>query len=308
MSSRPPIKVRGLLALGTLLTRVGLAPTLEQSMRTPVAERRAMGPAAAMVGDVPEVATVDHDVTTRDGATIRVRVYRPPVTTTSVLYAHGGGFVGGGIVSCDHICRRIAVEADAVVVSVEYRLAPECPFPTPLDECEDALRWMLSDSDLPDRLVVAGDSAGGNLVAALAIRLRGREPALAGQVLIYPTVDLTGTGEGLLGYRGIGLTTKDCLVIAKAYLAGADPLQPEASPLHAADLSGLPPAFVLTVEHDPLRDEGAAYAQRLQDAGVPCTYVDIPRHVHGSLSIPALYQGIDDVHRQIADAVRAVPR
>jgi acetyl esterase len=270
-----------------------------------MAERLVMGPGPAMTGEVMVVASDDHDVTTRDGATIRVRVYRPSDATTAILYAHGGGFVTGGLVSCDHICRRLAVEGNALVVSVEYRLAPDHRFPVPLNDFEDGLNWMRGLQGLPDRVVVAGDSAGGNLAAALAFRVRGQTPRLAAQVLIYPTVDLTGDGEGLLGYSGVGLTVEDCLAIARAYLDGSDARHPEASPLYAQDLTDLPPAFVLTVEHDPLRAEGAKYARRLMDSGVPCTHVDVPRHVHGSLSTPRLYEGVDEIYRQIVDFFRA---
>jgi acetyl esterase len=187
---------------------------------------------------------------------------------------------------------------------VEYRLAPEHPFPGPLHDCEDALDWLLSQGWDVERLVVAGDSAGGNLAAALALRLRDRGTPLAGQLLIYPALDLTVSGSGISGYQGIGLTAKECRVIAELYLGGGDPTEPYASPLLAPDLAGVAPALVVTVEHDCLHDEGGAYVTRLRDAGVPAELLDVRDHVHGSLSLPALYVGIDDLYARLSAFVR----
>ena len=297
------MRTRSFLAVSRVLSAVGLAPTLDRVVRRPAAERLAMGPGARLTGPVLDVPVRDELVPTRDGATVRVRVYMPPGAVTPVLYAHGGGFVTGGIVSCDHICRRLAVEADAVLVSVEYRLAPEHPFPGPLDDVEDSLDWLLEQGWDTSRLVVAGDSAGGNLAAALALRLRDRGTQVAGQLLVYPTLDLADSRGAVDGYRGIGLTAADCKLIARLYLSGADPTDPFASPLLAPDLSGLPPALVLTVQHDPLHDEGVAYVERLLDAGVPAQLIDVADHVHGSLSVPTLYRGVDPLYEHMASFI-----
>lgn len=297
-------RVRSTFAVMKALTRIGLAPTNAKAVRLPVAKRLAMGPGARMTGPVPSVPSFDTDVATRDGASIRVRVYQPEGATIPVLYAHGGGFSLGGLTSCDHICRRLAVEANVVIVSVEYRLAPEHPFPVPLQDCEDALNWMLTQPWDSTRLVVAGDSAGGNLAAALALRCRDQGPRLTGQLLIYPAVDLTAAGPGVNNYKGIGVTAEDCRLCAELYLAGQDPTQPYASPLHAPDLTGLAPALVVVVEHDPLRDEGRAYAARLREAEVAVDLIDVPDHVHGSLSLPALYEGIDELYERMSAFLR----
>ena len=297
-------KARAALGVVRALGVVGLAPTTDRALKMPMAKRLGMGPAKALIGKPIQVPTEDSTVTTRDGGTIRVRTYRPAGATRPLLYLHGGGFVVGGIASCDHICRRLAVEGDAVVVSVEYRLAPEHPFPGPLQDCEDALDELLRGSLDNERLVVAGDSAGGNLAAALAIRLRDRGTPLAGQLLIYPGLDLTVAGAGINSYRGVGLTTAEIRQISELYLSGGDPTEPYASPLLATDLSGLAPALVVTVEHDPLREEGRRYVDRLHEAGVPAVLVDVLDHVHGSLSVPALYVGIDALYQRMTAFIR----
>ena len=297
-------KVRTTFAVMRGLTAVRLLPDQKRLLRMSPEKRMALGPGKRIVGRVPEVPSRDVTLTTRDGADIRLRVYEPPGATAPLLYAHGGGFVLGGIASCDHICRRLAVEAGVVVVSVEYRLAPEHRFPGPLHDCEDAVDWVLEQGWDASRLVVGGDSAGGNLAAALALRLRDRGTPLAGQLLVYPAVDMTSSSEGLRSYRGLGLSVEDCLMCADMYLGDGDRTDPYASPLLAPDLSGLAPALVVVVEEDPLRDEGAAYAARLLEAGVPARLLDVDGHVHGSLSVPTFYSGVDDVHRAMSDVVR----
>ena len=296
-------KVRATFTVMKALGKIGILPSAERAVRQPVAKRLAMGPSKGMVGTVPEVPSYDRQVPTRDGDQIRVRVYAPEGATQPVLYLHGGGFSLGGINSCDHLCRRLAVEAGAVVVSVEYRLAPEHKYPVPLQDCEDALDWLLTQGWDASRLVVAGDSAGGNLAAGLALKLRDRGTALAGQLLIYPAVDMTGHA-GVRAYRGYGLSAEETLLCADLYMGDADRKDPYASPLHAPDLSGLAPAMVVIVEEDPLREEGAAYAARLLEAGVPTALVDVPGHAHGSLSVPKMYAGIDELHARMAGFVR----
>jgi acetyl esterase len=301
-----PWKVRAGFGLIKVLRVVGLAPNADRTLKAPMAKRLAGKPPKGLLGVVPDVPTQDATVRTRDGGEIRVRLYRPAGATIPLLYAHGGGFIVGGLDSCDHICRRLAVEAGAVVASVEYRLAPEHRFPGPLHDCVDALAWFL-EQDLgldPTRLVVAGDSAGGNLAAALALVLREQGRPLAGQLLIYPALDLTVSGPEILAYRGVGLTTEECRLCADQYLGAADPRDPLASPLLAPDLSGSAPALIVTVEHDPLRAEGSKYAERLLEAGVPATVVEPADHAHGSLSLPTLYRGIDDLYAQMTAFLR----
>jgi acetyl esterase len=305
-----PWKVRAMIHAQRALTKARLLPDNERVLTWPVEKRLKMGTPKGLVGKVPAVEAEDRTVTTRDGGSFRVRVYRAAQATDQpLLYLHGGGFVLGGLKSCDHLCRRLAHETGAVVVSVEYRLAPEHRFPGPLHDCIDAADWVVSQAgDLgvdPTKLVVGGDSAGGNLAAALAVVFRDEGRPLMGQLLIYPAVDLSLSLPGIHAYTGPGLSSADARLCADAYLGDHDPTDPYASPWYA-DAAGLAPAFVLTVDNDPLRHEGAAYAEKLLAAGVPAEHLDVVDHVHGSLSLPTLYRGIDDIYEAMTRFVRRV--
>ncbi|MCU1595662.1 MAG: Esterase/lipase/thioesterase [Frankiales bacterium] len=281
--------------------RLGIGPTMEKVVAMPLAERMAQLAPARLLGEVAEVPTEDVMIPTRDGVPILVRIYRGG-GSLPLLYAHGGGFAIGGVGSCDHMCRQLAVDNEAVVVSVSYRLAPEHPFPVPLDDVEDALHWLLA-ADLsvdPARLVIGGDSAGGNLAAALALRLRDRGTPVAAQLLLYPALDLTVSSPGVLSYKGLGLKHRDLASCASHYLNGHDATDPYASPLLAEDLSGLAPAFILTCGHDVLKDDGRRYALRLREAGVSVEHLHMPDHCHASLSVPKLYRGIAEVYTAIS--------
>jgi acetyl esterase len=303
-----PWKVHAMLRTQTALQKAHLLPSNEAMIRKPVAKRLAMGPGKGFVGPLAPVETEDRTVATRDGASIRVRVYRSAEATDQLLlYVHGGGFVFGGIASCDHVCRRLAHESGAVVVSVEHRLAPEHRFPGPLHDVLDASDWLAEHAgelgvDL-QKLVVGGDSAGGNLAAAFAVASRDEGRPLAGQLLIYPAVDLSLSLPGVHDYRGVGLGVADLRLCADSYLGDHDPTDPLASPWYA-DATGLAPAMVVTVHHDVLRHEGVAYAEKLRAAGVPVQHVDIEDHAHGSLSLPTLYQGIDELYGEMTRFVR----
>jgi acetyl esterase len=261
-------------------------------------------------GDRDEVAHVeDRDV---DG--IRVRIYRPEVETPlpAVVYCHGGGWVVGTIESHDPLTRAIAARTPAVVVSVDYRLAPEHPFPAAADDAWAATQWVAANAmELgadPERLVVAGDSAGGNLAAVVALRARDAGLALALQVLIYPVTDadLDSSGYVRLG-EGLNLTRAKMEWYWEQYLDGADRAHPDASPLRAGDLTAVAPALVQTAEYDPLADEGAAYARRLQEAGVPATLTEYEGQIHGFVRLRT-YCGeqADRAVDEIAAAVRAL--
>jgi len=202
-----------------------------------------------------------------------------------VAYLHGGGWVVGTIAAFDPVCRALANASGALIASIGYRLAPEHSFPAALEDARAAVRWLAANArELgadPARVGIAGDSAGGNLATVTARRLRddGDSP-LRFQALVYPVCD---SALNTPSYRddGIGLTPESMKRYWELYLDGADGRQPDASPLQAGDLAGLPPAFVLTVRDDVLRDEGEAYARALEAAGVPVTLSRYDGAVHG---------------------------
>jgi acetyl esterase len=290
-----------------LLDAINAAPqvapeqvTVEEARAAHAEESERLGGPGEAVAEVRDLAIPG------PAADIPARAYRPDTGAErpgAVAYFHGGGWCIGTLDSFDAACRALANAAGAVVVSVDYRLAPEHPFPAAVEDAEAAVRWLAEHADElgadPGRLAVAGDSAGGNLATITARRLRDAGgPPLRCQALIYPALD---AGRDTLSYRenaeGYGLTAASMRRWWQLYLNGADGLQPDASPLRAGDLAGMPPAFVLTVDKDPLRDEGEAYARALEAAGVPATleaYEDMP---HGFLRWGGL---VDRAHELIA--------
>jgi acetyl esterase len=245
--------------------------------------------AAALNGPAAPVAAVGDRVVEGPGGQLPLRVYTPqgeppfPI----VVWFHGGGWVVGTLDSYDPLCRALAAAVPAVVVSVGYRLAPEHPWPAAVEDAYAATLWASRNAaglgGAQDRLAVAGDSAGGNLAAVVALGARDRGgPAIAFQLLVYPALDAAG---GTASWRdhaeGFHLTAAGMRWYWDHYLGGADGRAPDASPLRAAFLGGLPPALVIVAEHDVLRDEGEAYAARLAAAGVAATATRYPGMVHG---------------------------
>jgi acetyl esterase len=242
---------------------------------------------AELCGAGPPVAGVRDLTVPGPGGDVPVRVYTPdePGPLPIVVWLHGGGWAVGSIETYDAPVRALTVASGAIVVSVEYRLAPEHRFPAAVDDCLAAVRWAAAGgAELggdPARIAVAGDSAGGNLAAVVARRLRG-ELDLRLQALIYPVTD---SGVNTLSFREFGdrfgLTAQGMKRFWELYLDGGDASDPDASPMRAADLSGVAPAFVLTAEADVLRDEGEAYARALREAGVPVTLRRYDGTIHG---------------------------
>ncbi len=291
------------------------APAPDPSLST--SERRAHADAAmelsfmAFAGAGPEVASVvDHTVAV-DGGEITVRVYTPAgdAPLPAHLYIHGGGFWIGTLDHFDVNCRATAVGAGCVVASVDYRLAPEFHFPTAPEDCYAALRWLVDHAGElgvdPSRISVGGGSAGGNLAAVVALMARDRGgPPLVFEVLEIPVTDLTmsqpSVAENAEGY----VLTREAMDQYVGYYLGesGDPKDPYASPLLAGDLSGLPPALVMTMEFDPLRDEGEAYGRRLQEAGVPTTVRRWDGQIHGSASFAQLVPDVATEYREMVNA------
>jgi acetyl esterase len=236
-----------------------------------------------------EIANVTDEVVD----SVPIRIYQgvgPP--TGLVVYFHGGGFVIGSIGLMDNVARELAHGSGAVVVSVEYRLAPEHPYPAALDDCETVTRWALANAGrfglLPESVAIAGESAGGNLSAGLALRMReAGDVSLAGQVLIYPAVaGSIGTFPSREAFDGVVLNDATASLYWQAYCGGQDLNgDPYAAPLWAESLKGLPPALVVLGGCDVLRDEGRAYANRLRDEGVEVELVSYPGQPHGFMNL-----------------------
>lgn len=259
-----------------------------------------------------DVASVTDATTGAEAAALRVRVYRPrgiaaDALLPGLLYLHGGGWVIGGLDSHDSTCRRLCQGAVAVVVAVDYRLAPEHPFPAAVEDGARTLRWMAAEGRAwgidTHALAVAGDSAGGNLAAVLALMSRdGTVPPLRHQALLYPVTDLAAEAPSYRSVRGpLPLTAATMRYFIGHYAPRPeDRLDWRASPMQVRDLQGLPPALVLTVAHDPLCDEGRAYAARLTDAGVPVDAVHLPDQLHGLFGMSRLVAAADPLLDRMA--------
>ena len=228
-----------------------------------------------------------------------------------IMYFHGGGFVISSVETHDKICRRIARDNRAVVISVEYRLAPEYKFPIPVHDAYDATVWATKNADIHkgdvNKLVVMGDSAGGNLATAICLMSRDLNgPKIKAQVLIYPTTDGHMSCDSIDTYgEGYLLTKKTITWFVNHYQSKKEDLDsPYLSMLLAEDLSNLPPAFVSTAEYDPLKDEGKKYAERMKEAGNKVVYKDYEGLIHGFISMPKMSAHIlvayDDIKQYLA--------
>jgi acetyl esterase len=240
----------------------------------------------AVVGDVP------------------VRIYQPAAPVGVVVYFHGGGFVMGSIGMMDTVARSLADSARAVVNSVGYRLAPEHPYPAGLGDCEAVTRWAVANAGRfgvsPRLVAVAGESAGGNLAAAVSLRTRDMSDdlVLAGQVLIYPGIAGTEMFPSSRQFDGLVISQAACEASWQTYSQGRElESDPYAVPLKAKSLSGLPPALVVLGGCDMLRDEGRAYAQRLRDAGVDVEEVTFDGQPHGFINFDLPSAAIDAFDR-----------
>lgn len=256
---------------------------------------------------VPVAATEDLKIEGPAGPML-ARIYRPSESgeVPTIAFFHGGGFVIGDIDTHDNQCRWLCRETGSVVVSFDYRLAPEAPWPAAVEDAVAATRWVGDNvatlGGAADRVAVAGDSAGGNLSAVVAQICRDEGgPALAGQLLIYPATDLREEGDypsRVENAQGYFLTVDDMLWFSGHYTGGRDKTDPKLSPL-LGRLQGLPPAVVVTAEYDPLRDEGNAYAEQLSAAGVEVMARCYPGMIHGFFDMPALSPGAEEAVRSV---------
>jgi acetyl esterase len=291
-----------------------LANTTEPQWRLPLEEVRASFRALwspSMTGAPVEVASVENRTVDTDAGAVRVRVYTPEADgpVPIMMYFHGGGYVKGGLDETDAFCRRLARTTGYIVVSVDYRLAPEHPFPAALDDANQCSLWAYENAEslggTKDSFSVCGESAGGNLAAVVCLLARsGSEIEVRRQVLLQPVVDFT------LSFPSIGMPASECLVpredlawYYEEYYSG-DTRDFRVSPIFADDLSGLPPALIITAEHDTLRDEGKAYADRLESSGVPTQYSCYSGMIHGFLQMA----GLVDEAQQAIDEISAFTR
>lgn len=284
---------------------------------SPQETRDVLAAAAVAMPEIP-MASVENRTVTTPGVDVPVRVYTPTGATFGapgpvIMFFHGGGWVVGSVDSYDRTARRLADDTGCVVVSVDYRLAPEHRYPAPLDDCYAATEWVVANAGSlnvdPDRLAVSGDSAGGNLAAAVTLMARERRgPAIAFQLLIYP---VTGTPwDGRASYRDNGdgylLTKQSMEWFTDHYVGDRSRLaDPYLAPILATDLTGLPPAHVITAQFDPLRDEGEAYAARLLAAGVPTTVTRYDGQIHGFFTNDAFMRDARRAQLETALHVRA---
>ncbi|TGV13974.1 alpha/beta hydrolase [Mesorhizobium sp. M8A.F.Ca.ET.173.01.1.1] len=247
-------------------------------------------------GDREPVAATEQRQIDGPNGPVTIRIHRgigaARMGARAVLYLHGGGWVIGNLDSHDEICRWLANLGNAVVICPDYRLAPEHKFPAGLEDCAAALRFMAGNAgDLgidPIRIAVAGDSAGGNLAAVLALLARdGLAPSLAAQILLYPNTDARQTADSYRRFGdGFGLTSATMAWFRDHYVRTPDDIADwRVSPLLASSLAGAAPAFVVIAGHDILADEGMAYAERLEAEGVPLVLRHWPGQIHGFVSM-----------------------
>jgi acetyl esterase len=281
----------------------------------PAEARKLAAESLQPVGGTPEpVRSIENLRIPGPAGEIPIRVYMPdaPAPRPALVYFHGGGWVVCDLDTHDVVCTALARRAGAVVVAVDYRLAPEHKFPAAVIDCYAATAWLASNAERfgidPRRLSVGGDSAGGNLATVVSLKSRDENgPAIALQAMVYPVTDLSSFAtpsyqEFAEGYQ---LTKKEMEWFRAHYLRSIeDASNPHASPILARDLRGLPPALIITAECDPLRDEGEAYARRLQDAGVTVTCTRYAGMIHPFFSLSGAIPQAFDAIQQVADAIR----
>ena len=271
------------------------APPLSE-VPLPILRASMGGPRPEGFEPTPVAQVIDRSIPGPRGD-IKIRIYRPHAQEglPVLLFMHGGGFILGDLDTHDEVARILTMKADCVTVAVDYRLAPEDPFPAAPEDCFAALQWTAAHAQEfggdPSRIAVCGDSAGGNLAAVMTLRARDEGgPKICGQVLIYPLTDAVDADEFQPAPDGklYFFKAKDGAYFNSLYFGDMVAARhPHASPMFAEDVAGLPPALVLTAEYDPLCRQGEAYAARLKAAGVEVTTSRYGGAIHGFITMPA---------------------
>ncbi len=289
-----------------------------ETLSAPEARDYYMQARVVMNPEPPELKSAEPLAIPAPHGTIPARIYTPKTLRTRsglapcLVFFHGGGWVIGNLETHDVVCRKLAHEGELIVISVDYRLAPEHKFPAAVDDAITATGWISANAKQlgidAQRLMVGGDSAGGNLAAVVSLDARDKGgPAIAGQVLVYPATEFARTHAShrepetsiLLTHSVIGW-------FADHYMGDADRTDWRASPARAKTLAGLPPAYVLTAGADPLRDEGDEYAARLKQAGVAVAYKHFPGQFHGFFTMGKLLKQADVAVTDIAIWLKAL--
>ena len=301
-----PFKIRALMGTARVLMKLGLMATPEKEIEKPHAQRllrKALGIACGP-GD-RMIRTWDLMVEGRGGP-IPVRVYARPDLEPGApgyLFIHGGGFIDAGLDFTDYVQRGLAARTGCVVVGLSYRLAPEHPFPAGLEDCQDVLRWMAETRPQGmdgERIAVGGESAGANLAAALSIWARDNAgPRIAHQTIVYPFTDTTLSSPDWDSGRMPGVDRSSGEFMVRVYAGEKNATNPLVSILHA-EHRGLPPALVVSCEHDPLRTDGIRFAEALKTAGVDTVHTHYDNMPHGYLLFPRLTRTADDSLDEIA--------
>ena len=281
------------------------AMAVPQNWEVPIYRARELQlPVPEVVGIPEPIHSVEHRYFVGPTSYLPLRIYRPndKKNLPAMIFYHGGGWVMGTLDSYEQFCRSMANKLEAVVIAVNYQKAPEHPFPTPFNDCYATLKWVVANADQlgidRQKIGVGGDSAGGNLAAAVAYKNRDENFCnLAFQLLIYPcTIDDLNTESAIKNATGYGLTRDVMIWFINQYVVNKDDLKnPYAFPGNGNDFKGLPPAMVLTASYDVLQDDGIAYANKLRNAGVKVVHRNYEDANHGCV----IYAGISDYSEEI---------
>ena len=311
MSGLQGLRLRLLFGIVGVLARLGLTPTAAKLASKPIEKRKATKAAAWTTYPLPsDVRMVYYSIAARSGP-LTIKQYHPPRLNPDaprILFMHGGGWISGGIDTLDHLCTNLSRSAQCLIVSVDYRLAPETPLPGALEDCHDALKWLASDSSLgpvpSGGVAVMGESAGGNLAAALCVlNARRGGPTVSHQTLIYPCVDATLASPSMADGPP-GFQKKDIAGLIELYRGTASLTDPLLSPLYAENHAALPPALIITADLDPARDDGVRYARKLSDAGVRVRHLNYEGTPHAFFFMPricrAAKEGLAEITAEIS--------